>query len=102
MKRPVRIALEDRRLSALRGGKVVLTGQAQDDAGRGVSGLRVELWIQHAQRKQRMLLAVQVTDNDGNFRADFGVPPDLAVGDYKLVAHSDGDTGHLPASSDGP
>lgn len=101
-KRPVRLSLEDRRLSALRGGKVVLTGQAQDDAGRGVAGLRVELWIQHAQRKQRMLLAVQVTDNDGNFRADFGVPPDLAVGDYKLVARTDGDSEHLPASSDSP
>ena len=100
-KRPVRIALEDRRHLALRGGKVVLTGQAQDDLGRGVAGLRVELWIQHAQRKQRLLLAVQVTDGDGNFRADFGVPPDLAVGDYKLVARSEGDPEHLPASSDG-
>jgi len=99
-KRPLQIALEDRRLSALRGGKLVLTGQVRDEAGRGVEGLRVELWIQHTARKQRMLLAVQVSDRDGNFRADFGVPPDLAVGDYRLIARTEGDAGHLGASSE--
>jgi hypothetical protein len=99
-KQRVRIALEDKRVSALRGGKLVLTGQLTDDANQGVPGLRVEIWIVQATRSQRMLLAVQVTDPDGYFRADFGVPPDLSVGDYRLVARTQGDATHLPATTE--
>lgn len=99
-KHAVHIALEDRRVTALRGGKLVLTGQLLDDAQRGVPGLRVEIWILRPARHQRMLLAVQVSDQDGYFRADFGVPPDLSVGDYRLIARSQGDATHLPASTE--
>jgi hypothetical protein len=99
-KLPVHIALEDRRVSALRGGKLVLTGQLLDSAQQGVPGLRVEIWILKAAQHQRMLLAVQVSDQDGYFRADFGIPPDLSVGDYRLVARSQGDATHLPASTE--
>jgi hypothetical protein len=99
-KHAVHIALEDRRVTALRGGKLVLTGQLLDNDQRGVPGLRVEIWILRPARHQRMLLAVQVSDQDGYFRADFGVPPDLSVGDYRLIARSQGDAVHLPASSE--
>jgi hypothetical protein len=99
-KQRVHIALEDKRVSALRGGKLVLTGQLLDDTQQGVPGLRVEIWILRPSQHQRMLLAVQVSDQDGYFRADFGVPPDLSVGDYRLIARSQGDPGHLPASTE--
>jgi len=101
VKQSVHLQLEDRRASAVRGGKLVLTGRALDDNERGVPGLRVEVWIRRPERQQRMLLAVQVSDPDGYFRADFGVPPDLAVGDYRLQVRSDGDAEHLPAISGG-
>jgi 5-hydroxyisourate hydrolase-like protein (transthyretin family) len=96
----VYIALEDRRVTALRGGKLVLTGQLLDSAQRGVPGLRVEIWILKPAQRQRMLLAVQVSDQDGYFRADFGIPPDLSVGDYRLIARSQGDATHLPATTE--
>jgi len=99
-KLPVHIALEDRRITALRGGKLVLTGQLLDSAQQGVPGQRVEIWILKPAQHQRMLLAVQVSDQDGYFRADFGIPPDLSVGDYRVVARSQGDTTHLPASTE--
>lgn len=101
-RRPLRIVLENKRVSALRGGKLVLTGQLLDetDNGRGIAGLRVELWILRPAKHQRMLLAVQVTDQDGYFRADFGVPPDLSVGDYRLIARTQGDAAYLPATTE--
>ena len=99
-KLPVHIALEDRRITALRGGKLVLTGQLLDSAQQGVPGLRVEIWILKPAQHQRMLLAVQVSDQDGYFRADFGIPPDLSVGDYRLIARSQGDATHLPATTE--
>ena len=97
-KAPLHVSIDERRISALRGGKLVLTGRLFDDAERGVEGLRVELWI--AKRQERMLLAVQLTDAEGYFRADFGVPPDLEVGDYRLVVKSEGDATHAPVSTD--
>jgi hypothetical protein len=99
-KRALHLSIDDRRIQAVRGGKLVLTGRAVEDGERGVPGLRVEVWILRQERQQRMLLAVQVSDADGYFRADFGVPPDLAVGDYRLIVRSDGDAQHLPAISD--
>lgn len=97
---PTHITLDDKRVSALRGSKLVLTGQVLDAEGKGAPGLRVEIWILQQARRQRMLLAVQVTDQDGYFRADFGVPPDLSVGDYRLVARTQGDATHLPATTE--
>jgi hypothetical protein len=99
-KQPVHIALEDKRITALRGGKLVVTGQLHDNAQQGVPGLRVEIWILAPARRQRMLLAVQVSDQDGYFRADFGVPPDISVGDYQLIARAQGDASHLPATTE--
>jgi hypothetical protein len=99
-KAPLHIALDDRRISALRGGQLVLTGRLYDDAEHGVPGLRVEIWIAQTKRRERMLLAVQVTDADGYFRAPFGVPADLDVGDYKLIVRSEGDATHLAVTTE--
>jgi len=98
-KRPLQLVLDEGRVNALRGGKLVVTGRATEDSVHGVPGLRVEVWILRKERNERMLLAVQVSDAEGYFRADFGVPHDLAVGDYRLVVHSDGDAEHQPATS---
>ena len=99
-KSPLRVAIADRRMSAVRGGKLVLTGRVTDAGERGVAELRVEVWIAREKRQERMLLGVSVTDADGYFRAAFGVPPDLEVGDYRVVVVSQGDTAHQPVVSE--
>jgi transglutaminase-like putative cysteine protease len=95
-KTPLQVTLSDRRMSAVRGGKLVLTGRVTETAGRGVAELRVEVWIARDKRQERMLLGVSVTDADGYFRTAFGIPADLDVGDYRIVVVSQGDTKHLP------
>jgi transglutaminase-like putative cysteine protease len=95
-KTPLRVTLSDRRMSAVRGGKLVLTGRVLSGAEQGVAELRVEVWIARDKQRERMLLGVSVTDSDGYFRTAFGVPPDLDVGDYRLVIVSQGDDTHLP------
>jgi hypothetical protein len=99
-KRPIRVLLDDRKMSALRGGQLVLTGRIIEMPEHGVADLRVEVWIARSEPSERMLLAVQVTDTSGYFRAAFGVPADLAVGDYHLIVLSQGDDEHLPVSAD--
>jgi hypothetical protein len=95
-KTALRVSLSDRRMSAVRGGKLVLTGRVLGAAEQGVAELRVEVWIARDKQHERMLLGVSVTDSDGYFRTAFGVPPDLDVGDYRLVIVSQGDDTHLP------
>ena len=99
-KLPLQVSLDDRRMSALRGGKLVLTGRLSDSTARGVAELRVEVWIVRPSAHERMLLGVSVTDSDGYFRTSFAIPPDLDVGDYRLVVASEGDATHLPVVSD--
>jgi hypothetical protein len=95
-KTPMRVVLDEQRISALRGGKLMLTGRFLDEAENGVAELRIEVWIARDKPRERMLLGISVSDVDGYFRAAFGVPPDLAVGDYHLVVASEGDAKHLP------
>jgi hypothetical protein len=97
---PLHIALGDRRMSALRGGKQVLTGRIANAAEQGVAELRVEVWIARPKPRERMLLGVTTTDGDGYFRAVFGVPADLAVGDYRMLVVSPGDEAHQAAVSE--
>jgi protocatechuate 3,4-dioxygenase beta subunit len=99
-KAALHIAVNDRRMSALRGGKQVLTGRIADRGEKGVSELRVEVWIARAKPRERMLLGVTTTDADGYFRAAFGVPPDLAVGDYRMLVVSPGDEYYQPVVSE--
>ena len=52
--------------------------------------------------KKTLTLTVgdDVYEADGGvFRGVFGVPPDLAVGDYRLIVRSPGDAEHAPAEA---
>ncbi|HEX2678733.1 MAG TPA: transglutaminase domain-containing protein [Polyangiales bacterium] len=95
-RKPLALALQDRRDSVLRGQKLSLGGRITDAAGKGVPALRVEISLAATERKQRMLLGVTVTDAAGYFRAAVGVPQDLAVGDYRLVVLTPGSAEYLP------
>lgn len=95
-RKPILLTLKDRRESVLRGGKLSVGGRVTGDDGQGVSGLRVEISLAATARRERMLLGVTVTDDAGYFRAAVGVPPDLAVGDYRLVVLSPGSAEYLP------
>jgi protocatechuate 3,4-dioxygenase beta subunit len=91
------IQLLERSPSVLRGGAVSLTGRVEDAASQGVAGIRVEVWISAQRRDERMLLGVCVTDATGAFHAALGVPPDLQVGDYRLLVLTPGDSRHAAA-----
>ncbi len=95
-RKPLKLALKDRRDSVLRGQKLSVGGRVTDDAGQGVAALRIEVSLSSTARKERMLLGVTVTDDTGYFRASVGVPPDLAVGDYRLVVLTPGSAQYLP------
>jgi hypothetical protein len=90
------LQLKDGNATVLRGGKLVVTGRLMAGDGKGIAELRVEISIASALRKERMLLGVTVSDEDGYFRASLGVPLDLDVGDYRLVVLSPGSSEYLP------
>jgi hypothetical protein len=94
---PVRLTLDHRRASVLRGAKLAISGRAQDASGAGIAGLRVEVSLASPERRARMLLGVGVSDGQGYFRGSYGVPLDLDVGDYQLVVLTPGNEAHLPA-----
>jgi transglutaminase-like putative cysteine protease len=95
-RKPVTLTLKDRVATVLRGGTLSVSGRLTDAQGSGLSGLRVEVSIAARTRKERMLLGVTVSDEDGYFRAALGVPPGLDVGDYQLVVLTPGDAEYLP------
>jgi len=102
-KLPVHILLDDRRINGLRGGKLALAGRVLEADGRGVPGVRTEIWLKHPGQTvtdKHLLLAVQVSDAEGYFHANFGVPHDLPIGDYRISVHSDADATHLPGTSE--
>jgi transglutaminase-like putative cysteine protease len=99
-RRPVRIRLDQRRAEVLRGRKLAVTGRVEDAVRGGVAGLRVEVSLASKERPDRLLLGVTVSGEGGYFRGAFGVPPDLAVGDYRLLAVTPGDVTHLPATTE--
>ena len=45
------------------------------------------------------LLGVTATRSGGAFQASVGVPPDLPVGDYRLIVRSPGDDRFFPATA---
>lgn len=96
-RRPLHIRMDQRRVEVLRGRKLAVTGRVEDAERAGVAGLRVEVSLAAQGRADRLLLGVTVTGAGGYFRGAFGVPPDLEVGDYRLLAVTPGDSAHLPA-----
>jgi transglutaminase-like putative cysteine protease len=92
------IQLDERTPSALRGGEVSLSGRVEDAASNnGVAGVRVEVWISAQRRDERMLLGVCVSEASGAFHVSLGVPPDLQVGDYRLLVLTPGDSRYAAA-----
>ena len=94
---PLAITLDQRHPSVLRGTQLHVTGRVQEADGTGISGLRIEVSLAADDRRERMLLGVTVSAAHGAFDGVFGVPPDVSVGDYRLVVITPGDTRHLPA-----
>ncbi|MCB9597177.1 MAG: hypothetical protein H6719_30920 [Sandaracinaceae bacterium] len=90
------LALDARRFEVFRGRELEITGGARGE-GRGVAGLRVEAVLRAPLGEREWLLGVTVTDASGRFRAVVGVPPDLAVGDYRLLVRTPGDGTWGPA-----
>lgn len=94
---PMRLSLARTRSVAQRGHPVTIGGTLQDPRGLPLSGMRVEVSLAAAQGDATLLLGVTVTDADGAFRAELGLPPDLPLGDYRLVVVAPGDAQHMPA-----
>jgi hypothetical protein len=79
-----------------RGEMLSLSGSAR--SGRlGVAGLRIEVLLASERGGHERLLGVTVTNEHGLFWGSFGVPPDLAVGDYRLVVRSPGNAQVAPS-----
>lgn len=96
-RRGLRVQLTTSSPEVVRGRALEIQGRIVDDGGSAVGRMRVEVLL--AGRGER-LLGVAVTDAQGRFFGGFGVPHDLAVGDYRLVVRTPGDARHRPASLD--
>lgn len=83
-------------IDVLRGGIVPVSGIARS-GDLGVAGLRIEVLLSAERGGSERLLGVTVTNEHGAFRTTVGVPPDVAVGDYRLVVRSPGDARVRPA-----
>lgn len=94
---PLTLRLDvERTVPVLRGQSIEITGTARaGDAG--VAGLRIEVLLSSERAAHERMLGVTVTSEHGGFHASFGVPPDLAVGDYRLIVRSPGNAHVGPA-----
>ncbi|MEZ4328932.1 MAG: transglutaminase domain-containing protein [Polyangiales bacterium] len=90
----VQVRLSAASAEVVRGRAIELEGSIEDEHGAAAASMRVEVLLRG--RGER-LLGVAVTDAEGRFFGAFGVPHDLAVGDYRLVVRTPGDARHLPA-----
>lgn len=91
---PLSIEVVEHTGEVLRGRTIDVAGIATS-AGAPASHVRVEVSLR-APSGQEHRLGATVSDEDGNFHASFGVPPDMAVGDYRLVVRSPGDARFRP------
>ena len=91
-----RIRLTRDEFNVFRGRNVDIAGRVESSAGEGLAGLRVEILV--ANERER-LLGVTVSGATGDFRGSFGVPPDLPVGDYRLIVRTPGDDRYGPAEA---
>lgn len=93
---PVQLTVDGGAYTAFRGRDLTITGRAVGDDGDGRPGLRVEVLLE-APGEER-LLGVAVTDARGYYQGDFGVPPGLTPGRYRLTLRFPGDARHAPAA----
>ncbi len=94
---PLDLQLDRRSFEVFRGRELEVTGVARGGGGEGVSGLRIETLLRAPRGGAERLLGVTVTGEGGAFRGVFGVPPDLPVGDYRLVVRTPGNGEFGPA-----
>lgn len=101
-RQPLTLRLERTRSVAQRGGVMRVAGQLRDGRGLGRPGMRIEVSLASDDDADasRLLLGVTVTDADGAFRAELGLPPDLALGDYRLQVVAPGNADYLPATAE--
>ncbi len=97
---PLLLLLDQRQQSVQRGNQLRLSGHVQDIGGAGVTGLRVEISLAAEGRRERMLLGVTVSAAGGAWSGAFGIPPDLAPGDYRLIVVTPGNETYLPAMAE--
>ena len=88
------LSVERRRYEVFRGRTLDVNGRVFDAGGEGVPHMRIEVLLSG---KRERLLGVTVSREHGWFRGSFGVPPDLPVGDYRLVVRTPGDDDYAPA-----
>jgi len=91
---PLRIVVDRRHHDAFRGRSIEVGGRITDPLGHGVPTMRVEILLSG---DRELLLGVAITGAGGRFDATVGIPPDIPVGDYRLLVRSPGDEGHEPA-----
>ncbi len=97
-RRPLELALDRRSFEVFRGRELEVTGVARGPDG-GAPGLRIEVLLRAPRGGQERLLGVTVSREAGTFRGVFGVPPDLPVGDYRLVVRTPGDAHYAPTQA---
>lgn len=97
--RPLRLRLDRQEHSVFRGRSLTITGAALDPDGNGARGLRVEVLLRGGEARTERLLGVTATREHGHFRAVVGVPPDLDVGDYRLIVRTPGNDRFFPATA---
>jgi transglutaminase-like putative cysteine protease len=98
-RRPLELALDRRAYEVFRGRELEVTGVARGGGSEDVDGLRVEVLLRAPRAGTESLLGVTVTRDGGRFRAVLGVPPDLLVGDYRLIVRSPGNATLAPAEA---
>jgi transglutaminase-like putative cysteine protease len=92
-RKPVVLRIERRRYEVFRGRSLTVSGRATEPDGPGIEGLRIEVLLSG---ETEVLLGVTVSREHGWFDGSFGVPPELTVGDYRLVVRTPGDAEHAP------
>ena len=102
--RPLTLRLDRERFEVFRGRTLTVTGRATDPDGEGVEAMRVEVLLREmdaagSRAASERLLGVTATRSGGAFQASVGVPPDLPVGDYRLIVRSPGDDRFFPATA---
>jgi hypothetical protein len=96
-KAPTQISLFSATRAVFRGEHVRVwgkVGRADQLEGRGVGGLRVEVYLSRDGQTADALLGATVTGPDGRFSVGLPVPRGVQVGDYQIVAVTPGDGRH--------
>ncbi|MCA9580467.1 MAG: hypothetical protein KC416_01655 [Myxococcales bacterium] len=92
----LRVELDRRDYQVFRGRTLVLSGRIVDGRDRGIPNLRVEVSLDDTVSH---LLGVTATQAHGYFQVEVGVPPEQAVGEYRLRVRTPGNDRYPPAEA---